>query len=82
MASSAGPSVVAMPLSSTAHLVGSLTQRARRWPEEAQLQARRNAMVAATALAQRRAEREEVAEFLAALHRGSDHPVEPRSAHA
>ena len=39
----------------------------RRWPVESQLQARRNAMVASTALAQRRAEREDVEEFFAAL---------------
>lgn len=40
--------------------------RARRWPVESQLRARRNAMIAATALAQQRAERDEVDEFLAA----------------
>jgi len=38
-----------------------------RWSAEAQLTSRRNAMVASTALAQRRAEREEVEEVLAAL---------------
>jgi hypothetical protein len=38
-----------------------------RWSVEAQLTARRNAMVASTALAQRRAEREEVEELVAAL---------------
>jgi hypothetical protein len=35
------------------------------WPVESQLQARRNALVASTALAQRRRERAEVEEFLA-----------------
>jgi hypothetical protein len=40
------------------------------WPVESQQQARRNAMVASTALAQRRAEREDVEEFFAA--RGKD----------
>ncbi|GAA4374804.1 hypothetical protein [Nocardioides caricicola] len=38
----------------------------RRWPVESQLGARRNAMIASTVLAQRRAERDDVAEFLAA----------------
>lgn len=38
----------------------------RRWPVESQLRSRRNAMIASTALAQRRAEIEEVEEFLAA----------------
>jgi hypothetical protein len=39
----------------------------RRWPVDSQRQARRNAMVASTALAQQRAEVEEVEEFLAEL---------------
>ena len=38
--------------------------RLRDWPISAQQQARRNAMVAATACAQRRIEREEVADYL------------------
>lgn len=38
--------------------------RVREWPVSAQQQARRNAMVAATACAQRRIEREEVDDFL------------------
>lgn len=42
----------------------------RRWPAESQLRSRRNAMVAATALAQRRAELDEVEEFLAVVGRG------------
>ena len=37
----------------------------RRWPVESQLGARRNAMVASTALAHRRAELDDVEEFLA-----------------
>ena len=37
-----------------------------RWAVEAQLHARRNAMIASTRLARRRAERIEVEEFLAA----------------
>ncbi|MGB0100357.1 MAG: hypothetical protein WBP61_08755 [Nocardioides sp.] len=38
----------------------------RRWPVASQLGSRRNAMIAATALAQRRADLAEVEEFLAA----------------
>lgn len=45
----------------------SLLDTLRRWPVESQQVSRRNAMIASTALAQRRAEREEVAEFLAAV---------------
>ncbi len=43
----------------------------RRWPVESQLGARRNAMIASTALAQRRAEIEDVEEFLTSLGRPS-----------
>lgn len=54
-------------------------ERVRRWPVDSQQKARRNAMIACTALAQRRAEREDVAEFLATLAR----PVQvARAAHA
>ena len=38
-----------------------------RWPVESQQRARRNAMIASTALAQRRAELDEVERFLASL---------------
>jgi hypothetical protein len=48
----------------------------RRWPVESQLRARRNAMIASTAIAQRRAELDEVEEFLAALAR----PAAPEDA--
>lgn len=41
--------------------------RVRTWPVESQLAARRNAMVASTALAARRAERVDVDDFFAAL---------------
>ncbi|MDF1605190.1 hypothetical protein [Nocardioides sp. YIM 152315] len=41
----------------------------RRWPVASQKRSRRNAMIACTALAQRRAELDDVEEFLAALHR-------------
>ncbi len=47
----------------TSHLWTTL----RRWPVESQLGSRRNAMIASTALAQRRAELDEVEEFLAGL---------------
>lgn len=46
--------------------------RARRWPVEAQQRACRNAMVASTALARTRAEREDVEEFLAARARAAE----------
>ena len=49
--------------------VDRLLNPVRRWPVESQLGARRNAMIASTALAQRRAELDEVEEFLAALGR-------------
>lgn len=42
-----------------------LGQTIAEWPVASQLQARRNAMVALTACARRRAEREEVASYLA-----------------
>ncbi|WP_121252094.1 hypothetical protein [Nocardioides ferulae] len=42
------------------------TRRFDRWSVQAQQQARRNAMIASTVLAQRRAEHVEVEEFLAA----------------
>lgn len=46
-----------------------LVTRLRDWPVASQHHARRNAMLAATACAQRRAEREDVADFLAARYR-------------
>ena len=48
------------------HLLRRSVDAVRRWPVESQLQARRNAMIASTALAQRRAELDEVEEYLAA----------------
>ncbi|MGA8846328.1 MAG: hypothetical protein WB471_06910 [Nocardioides sp.] len=62
-------------------LVTSLAEvltRLRGWPVAAQQQARRNAMVAATACAQRRIEREEVADFLR-VREGSAPQVAPTS---
>ena len=47
----------------------SLLGRALAWPVESQQQARRNALVAGTALAQARKERDEVEEFLETLAR-------------
>lgn len=44
-----------------------------RWPVESQHQARRNAMIASTALAQRRAELDEVERFLSS-RRGNPAP--------
>ncbi|GCD92308.1 hypothetical protein [Nocardioides sp. LS1] len=45
----------------------SLHRHLTQWPVESQQVARRNAMIASTALAQRRAERDEVEDFLAGL---------------
>ncbi|MBC9735010.1 hypothetical protein [Nocardioides marmotae] len=56
-----------MALRATLPLLPALVHRVREWPEASQLQARRNAMVASTALARRRAEQVEVEEFLAVL---------------
>ncbi|WP_134767285.1 hypothetical protein [Nocardioides sp. 1609] len=48
-----------------------LVQIVRDWPVSSQQRARRNAMVATTSCAQRRVERQEVADFLAT--RPADH---------
>jgi len=47
--------------------VSLVLERVHTWSVESQLGARRNAMVASTALAARRAEREDVARYLDAL---------------
>jgi len=47
------------------------TDAVHRWAVESQQRARRNAMLAATECAQRRAERDEVDDFFAALHAAS-----------
>ena len=47
----------------------------RAWPQTSQEQARRNAMIASTACAQRRVERQEVEEYFDSLTR----PAEPDS---
>jgi hypothetical protein len=44
-----------------------LVHRVREWPVASQQRARRNAMLAATACAARRAERQDVEDYLAAL---------------
>lgn len=71
--------------------LGGLLTRLREWPTVAQQQARRNAMIAATACTQRRAEREDVADFLAKRYAPSapsitaspaDEFHKPRTAHA
>ena len=52
-----------------------LVSRVRTWPVETQLGARRNAMIASTTLAARRAERLDVEEFFAAREPRSTRPV-------
>jgi hypothetical protein len=54
--------------------------RVRSWPVDSQLGARRNAMVASTALAARRAERTDVEEFLTALAAPPATPALPATA--
>ena len=63
------------------HLVRRPVAAARRWPVESQLRARRNAMVASSALARRRAELDEVEEFLAALGEAPSSEAAARAAH-
>lgn len=53
----------------------------REWPVESQQRSRRNAMIASTALAQRRAELNDVEDFLAALGRSSTPEVAAQAAH-
>lgn len=66
--------------------LGGLLTRLREWPLEAQHQARRNAMIATTACAQRRAEREDVDDFLAQRYAppapAGETTPKPRTAHA
>jgi hypothetical protein len=53
------------------------------WSVESQQQARRNAMVASTSLAQRRAERDDVEHFLAAVSTPATAPANvPAAAHS
>ena len=53
----------------------------REWPIESQQRSRRNAMIASTALAQRRAELEDVEDFLASLGRAPAPEVAAQAAH-
>ena len=67
------------------HRAPRLLQRAvdavRAWPVDSQLRSRRNAMVASTALAQRRAELDDVEQFLADLGRVRATEVAAQAAH-
>ncbi|WP_395657506.1 hypothetical protein [Nocardioides sp.] len=63
------------------HLLRRPIGAVRRWPVESQQRSRRNAMVASTALAQRRAELDEVEEFLAALGRAPAPEAAAQAAH-
>ncbi len=60
-------------------LLTHLLTRMGAWPVDSQHASRRNAMVACTALAQRRAEREDVEDFLASL--GPEPTRHRRAAH-
>ena len=62
-------------------VLSAIPSRVRAWPVESQQGARRNAMVACTALAARRAEREDVEDFLAALAPRPSAPELPVAAH-
>lgn len=61
-------------------LLRRLEQRVDRWAVDSQQAARRNAMVASTALAQRRAEREDVEDFFARLLAPAPESAEVRAA--
>ena len=61
--------------------VGQVVAAVREWPVESQQGSRRNAMIASTALAQRRAELEDVEDFLAALGRAPAPEVAAQAAH-
>jgi hypothetical protein len=55
-----------MPIPVLGHAASRALHAARAWPERSQQVARRNAMREATACAQRRAEREEIDEYVRA----------------
>ena len=63
------------------HLVDRAVDAVRRWPVESQQRSRRNAMIASTALAQRRAELDEVEDFLTSLAHVSAPEVAAQAAH-
>lgn len=61
--------------------VGRAVGVVRGWPVESQQRSRRNAMIASTALAQRRAELDDVEEYLAARSRPLVSEVAAHAAH-
>ena len=61
--------------------LGRAVDAVRRWPVESQQRSRRNAMIASTALAQRRAELNDVEDFLAAAGPSPAPEVAAQAAH-
>lgn len=61
--------------------IGYAVDAVRRWPVESQQRSRRNAMIASTALAQRRAELNDVEDFLAAAGHSPTPEVAAQAAH-
>jgi hypothetical protein len=61
--------------------IGHAVDVVRRWPVESQQRSRRNAMIASTALAQRRAELNDVEDFLAAAGHSPTPEVAAQAAH-
>ena len=61
--------------------VGRAVYVVRQWPVESQQRSRRNAMIASTALAQRRAEFNDVEDFLAAAGLAPTPEVAAQAAH-
>ena len=61
--------------------VGRAVYVVRQWPVESQQRSRRNAMIASTALAQRRAELNDVEDFLAAAGLAPTPEVAAQAAH-
>lgn len=70
-----------LPRSHATRVLGRTVAAVRRWPVESQQRSRRNAMIASTALAQRRAELDDVEEFLADLGRVRVSEVAVQAAH-
>jgi hypothetical protein len=58
-----------------------VVHRVRAWPVQSQQGARRNAMIATTALAARRAERQDVDDFFAGLKPSTAHQQRPLALH-
>jgi hypothetical protein len=61
--------------------LGRVVETVREWPVESQQRSRRNAMIASTALAQRRAELHDVEDFLTARGRVPAPEVTAQAAH-